>query len=253
MIRIFKIFGSVLGIGLFCLQACQESSETLTADQVVSEAIKAAGGAKYEASTTTFVFRDLSYRNSYYQGAFTLERLQYLDSTGTIKDVLDNNGFTRYINGKPVAIADSMAQKYTNSVNSVHYFARLPYGLQDLAVNKKLLGTDTINGTPYYELQITFEQEGGGVDFQDVFVYWFSTKDFSMDFLAYSYKTDGGGVRFRQAINQQVIGGITFSDYINYKPKSTEVVLSNLDSLWEQSALKEVSRIELTNIGVSPN
>lgn len=247
----FIPFVLIAFIGVF---SCDQKPKTkeVTAQLVVDQAIKKAGGEGYTNSTMRFDFRDHSYKNTYKGGAFSLERIKE-DSTGLTIDVLDNKGFRRLKNGKFEVVPDTMVVKYSNSVNSVHYFARLPYGLNDAAVKKKLIGTDTINDQPYYEVEVRFTQEGGGEDFQDIFVYWFHTQSFSLDYLAYSYETDGGGVRFRRAINQRAVSGISFADYINYKPKSTNVVLSDLDSMYTNGRLKEVSKIELKNIEVTIN
>lgn len=93
-----------------------------------------------------------------------------------------------------------MALKYYNSVNSVHYFAYLPQGLNDKAVQKELLGEVVLKGEPYYKVRVTFAQEGGGNDYEDVFIYWFHKQKFTMDYLAYEFHVDGGGMRFREAV-----------------------------------------------------
>ena len=246
IIKGFCLFVILLAVG------CAQSEPQLTAQQIVDNAISKAGGPAYTSSSMRFDFRELSYKNAYKQGRYSLERHRE-DSTGLTLDVIDNKGFRRLVNGKFVVVPDSMAIKYTNSVNSVHYFARLPYGLNDAAVAKKLIGTDTIKDKVYYEVEVRFAQEGGGVDYQDIFMYWINIQDFSLDYLAYSYETDGGGVRFREAYNKRVVSGITFSDYVNYKPPTRQVDLSNLDELFEQNKLKEVSRIELKNVQVTLN
>ena len=76
-----------------------------------------------------------------------------------------------------------MMVKYISSVNSVHYFAHLPYGLNDKAVNKKLVGDAEINGMPYYQLKVTFSQNGGGTDHHDEFLYWIHKENFTIDYL----------------------------------------------------------------------
>ena len=71
-----------------------------------------------------------------------------------------------------------------------------------------------------------------------------------MDYLAYSYETDGGGIRFRAAYNPREINGLRFQDYVNYKPQGLDVALKDLDYLYEQGSLIEVSKIELENVKV---
>ena len=163
---------------------------------------------------------------------------------------LTNDGFTREIDGREVDVPDSMAIKYSNSINSVIYFALLPYGLNDPAVNKRYLGDKNIKGKDYHKIQITFDQEGGGEDFEDIFVYWINVENYTIDYLAYKYSTDGGGMRFREALNERYIEGVRFADYINYKaPKSG--LPADSDDIFLNGKLKELSRIELEDIKVN--
>ena len=77
--------------------------------------------------------------------------------------------------------------KFSESVNSVHYFSILPYGLNDRAVQKKLLGEVKIKGDNYYKIEITFSKENGGVDYDDIFIYWIKKENFKIGFVAYKY------------------------------------------------------------------
>ena len=70
------------------------------------------------------------------------------------------------------------------------------------------------------------------------------------DYLAYLYYTDGGGLRFRKAYNPRKVNGILFQDYVNYKPREDSATISEIEALYKQNALEELSRIELTNITV---
>ncbi len=215
-----------------------------TASTVVDKAIEAYGGDAYKDAHFQYDFRDHHYTYHFDNGVYRYER--YNTKTKT-KDVMHNDGSERWVNGSLVDIDAKLAAKYASSVNSVHYFAFLPYFLNDGAVNKKLLGKVTIKGKDYFKVQVTFDQEGGGEDYDDIYVYWFDTKTYHLDYLAYSFHVNGGGVRFRSAYNQRVIGGITFQDYVNYKHGKNTLV-SDMDSLYESGDLTELSKIELTNI-----
>ena len=139
--------------------------------------------------------------------------------------------------------------KYSNSVNSVHYFALLPYGLNDPAVVKTYVGEESLGQKTYHKLEITFMQDGGGKDHDDVFIYWFDVDTYRLDYLAYKYYTDGGGMRFREAFNQRVINGIHLADYENYKPEQpTE--LEKMGQAFESGTLKLLSTIALENVSV---
>ena len=145
---------------------------------------------------------------------------------------------------------DSLAGPISEGVNSVHYFAQLPYGLNAPAVIKELLGETNIKEKPYYVIGVTFKQEGGGVDFDDKFVYWVHKETFTVDYLAYSYSTNGGGIRFREAYNPRVLGGIRFVYYNNYKPEGLTTPLKSLAPIFEANKLALLSKIELENISV---
>ena len=218
--------------------------------EIIDRTIEAAGGDLYANSEVRFDFRDMSYIGKRNGGLFTYERI-FEDSTGSYRDVLNNEGFIRYINGKLVDVIDTMAQKYTSSVNSVLYFALLPYGLNDAAVIKEYLGEASVKENLYDKVKITFQQDGGGEDYQDVFVYWINKENRYIDYMGYTYETDGGGKRFREAYNPSIINGIRFQDYINYKPTdddSTDII--DFDELFQSGGLEELSRIELKNIEV---
>uniref|UniRef100_UPI004047669A DUF6503 family protein n=1 Tax=Roseivirga sp. TaxID=1964215 RepID=UPI004047669A len=96
------------------------------------------------------------------------------DTAGrVIFDRMDNDGLIRKIDGDTAELTDERRAAFTRSVNSVIYFFRLPFGLNDPAVNKTFVGETEIKGKTYYEVKVTFAQEGGGEDFDDVFLYWF--------------------------------------------------------------------------------
>jgi hypothetical protein len=60
--------------------------------------------------------------------------------------------------------------------------------------------------------------------------------------------TDGGGTRFRKAINKRKIKGFLFQDYINYKSREKFANLDSLPVLFQQGELNELSLIENKNI-----
>lgn len=219
--------------------------------KIIDSAIAVAGGEKYLNSMIEFDFRDRHYVAKRKGGTFSYERVfaEPSDSTQRVHDFVTNDGFRREINSVEVIVPDSMKTKYAASVNSVLYFALLPYGLNDPSVRKKLLGEAILDNKEYFKVEITF-QEGGGEDYQDVFQYWINKNDFRVDFLSYSYAEDTGiGYRFRKAQNARVVNGILFQDYINYKPAGSET-LDQLEDLYKNNALVELSKIELQNISV---
>lgn len=230
--------------------ACKEKQKApLTAQEIVDKSIDDSGGILFEDHTVSFEFRDRTYVSENDKGKKVLKRIFQVDSV-TITDVKTGNDFQRHMNDSLVAVSDSLAGRYANSVNSVHYFARLPYGLNDAAVNKELLGKETIQGKEYYKIKVTFDQNGGGDDFDDVYVYWFDLKTFKPDYLAYSFHVNDGGQRFRKAYNERYVNGIRFVDYENYKPKDEDSDILKIGQLFNSGELELLSKIELTDIKV---
>jgi len=216
--------------------------------KIIDQAIQAAGGEAYLNAVISFDFRDRQYIANRNGGLFTYERI-----TGdSIRDVMSNESNFRELYGVKTDTPDSMMNKYASSLNSVIYFALLPYGLNDAAVNKKYLGETVLDSIPCYKVQISFNEEGGGEDHDDVFIYWINKENFQIAFLAYTFHVDGGGIRFRKAYNPRKINGILFLDYLNYKP-ATDVSLAELEALYVNNDLQLLSKIELKNISVTKN
>lgn len=232
--------------------ACkQQSTETSkTAQEIINLAIDNACNGNCDNSVISFDFRDKAYQAERLNGRYKYTRVTK-DSIATITDVLDNDGLKRYLNETEVTVEDSLVTIISDGVNSVFYFAQLPYGLNDPAVKKEKLADVLINDQPYYSVKITFNKEGGGTDFDDQFVYWIHKTNFTVDYLAYSYATNGGGIRFREAYNPRVIDGIRFVDYRNFKPMSNKSALETLPRLFENKGLTLLSTIETENVSVS--
>lgn len=236
--------------GLFLFVSCTRHDNDSKVQSIVDKAIRIACNGNCDKAIVDFTFRDRCYVRTRKGANYTYQRITS-DSSGVTIDIVSNTGFERYRNDTLLAIPDSMATKYSNSVNSVHYFSQLPYGLNDVAVNKELLGISEIKGKSYYKIQVTFSEENGGEDFEDIFIYWINKESFIVDYLAYSYKTSGGGIRFREAYNPRVIGGIRFVDYKNYEPLEPNADLYRIEMLFETKKLKLLSTIETEAIGVT--
>ncbi len=248
MKRLF--YTGIFAAGLLSFLSCGEAPEKpLHAEEVVARAIEEAGGDRYGKSHIEFEFRDRTYSSHWENGRQVLKRITTTDSA-VIVDTRKGEDFERTIGDSVVVVPDSMAGRYSRSVNSVHYFAYLPHGLDSRAVNKELLGIVELDGRSYYKVRVTFDKQGGGEDYQDIFVYWFDTETFRPGFLAYEYYTDGGGLRFRQGYNDRTVGGLKFLDYKNFKAEAP-VPVTELDSLFELGQLEELSVIELQNIRVN--
>ncbi|MEY3647754.1 MAG: hypothetical protein RLZ13_639 [Bacteroidota bacterium] len=229
--------------------SCDSRTE---AEKIVDAAIDAYGGALYETSAITFDFRGTHYSIFKSPTAFEYSR-EFTDSTGQVVDVLNNEGFTRKVNGVLIdTLTEERIGAFSRSVNSVAYFAFLPYGLNDAAAIKTYLGQTDVKGKKYNLIKVTFQAEGGGEHFEDEFLYWFGVDDSKMDYMAYSYHTDGGGVRMRDVRATREVGGIRFQDYNNLKAARKETPLDSMQVLYETGALVKLSEINLENIKTSP-
>ncbi|MEX2592493.1 MAG: DUF6503 family protein [Anditalea sp.] len=243
MNRIHLLF--FFGIGIIAL-GCKTASEE---QKIIDQAIEAHGGDAYEMAKISFDFRQMHYKILKTPFRFEFSR-EFEDSLGLVADVLNNEGFSRSIDGKEIAVTDERKKAYSNSVNAVAYFAYLPYGLNDAAVQKHWVRESEVEGNYYDVIKVTFSKEGGGEDFDDEFLYWINKDNGRMDYLAYSYHTDGGGVRFRKAINSRMVHGIRIQDYENYKPVDENTPLDEMEELYKNGELELLSEIEMKNIQV---
>lgn len=216
------------------------------ADLLLKKALTAHGGERYIQAEYVFVFRKKDYRFKNDGNNYRYESSTQKDGS-TIVDVLENGQFSRSIDGQLTRLTPKQIAAGTESLNSVIYFATLPAKLTDPAVNLEYAGPHIIKGQRYEALQVSFDEEGGGTDHDDNFRYWINEETGRIDYLAYDYTVNGGGVRFRSAYNPRVVNGILFQDYVNYKaPLGTD--LSELPMLYASGKLEELSRIETEDV-----
>lgn len=227
------------------------SCDSLTeAEKIVDKSLEAHGGKLYETAKIEFDFRNMHYSIFKNQNAFEYIR-EFTDSTGTVKDVLNNAGFVRTVNGVKIdTLPEERIGAFSRSVNSVAYFAFLPYGLNDEAAIKTYLGETDLKGEKYHLIKVTFAKNGGGDDFDDEFLYWIGAEDYFIDYMAYSYHTDGGGVRMREVSGVQEVGGIRFQNYLNLKPEDNNTPVEEMQALYSSGQLELLSEINLENIKV---
>lgn len=251
---------SIVVVSLVLLAACTRNVQTEQdaqtqkkpdpAQVILQQSIAAHGGIeRYDQLALAFEFRERTYKIFRKNGLFQYERI-FTDSTGRVRDVLTNDAFYREIGGKEVAVHDTMQAKYAGSIGSVVYFAMLPFPLNDPAVIPKYLGERSVKGRLHHQIGVTFRQEGGGPEFEDEFMYWIDAATGYMNYMAYLYYTDEGGIRFREAYNERTVGGIRMADYVNYQGDPDSMKLEELDRLFEAGKLTELSRICSENIRV---
>ena len=225
------------------------SSEYSKEKQIIEKSMQVYGWNQKEFSIV-FDFRDYKYKLTRKPNFFSYQR-SILREGVLIKDVMTSNTkLKRYLDEIPLKLSDSLKDIYSNSLNSVMYFFQLPRPLNDPAVIANYKGEKTISNKVYWALEVKFQEKDGGKDFQDEFRYWIDPKSGHIDYLAYSYLTEGGGTRFREAKNVRENNGFIFQDYTNFRPVKKFTSLDSLPILYERGKLILVSEIENKNIKV---
>ena len=241
---------SILAIAIFSIYSCGDKKEELTADQIIEKAVERHGGKKYDNMEVQFDFRDRHYRAKISKGEYVYERT-FKSDNGWVTDIWSNKKFKRMIDEKEIQLDREDLRTYRTATNSVIYFALLPFNLDDPVVNRQLMRSVEIKGEPYYKVEITFGERGGGAeDFESAYVYWIHKNNFTIDYLAYAFNVNGGGVRFREAYNAREIEGIRFQDYRNYTIDE-DYPAHELDYAFTTDKLRLISDIQLQNIEVS--
>lgn len=243
-------FVKLLLVGLLTtvLSVSCNKSPSVNAESLIDQSIAAHGMGHVFSKVITFNFRERSYSLQKDSSQSVYRRITIQKNDTIVDELKSSSGFTRFLNGNVVQVPDSMAQKYSASVNSVLYFVQIPLVLKDPAVNAEYLGITTIKDKNYHSLKVTFSEEDGGEDFQDEYRYWIDEATREVDYLAYSYHTDEGGIRFREAFGKQRTAGILFQDYRNYKPENNAISLDSLPKLFERKELLLLSTIENRDI-----
>ena len=245
-------FFVVLTSFIACAPAPEETGEISTPVQrVIDRAIQAHGMENFGNGSASFTFRDRHYEIERSNGTYAYTR-SFTDSLGRhTVDVLRNEGLQRFRGDSLIELSSKDSAAYASSVNSVQYFFSLPYGLNDPAVNASLLDSVHIEGAWYDRVRVTFDQAGGGTDFEDVYHYFFQRGSGELDYLAYTFEADGGGIRFRKAVNQQRLNGVLVQDYINYGLDGDDRDIDSIAARFGRGELPELSLIENRDVEVS--
>ncbi|TXC85200.1 DUF6503 family protein [Luteibaculum oceani] len=247
--RFLNIF--ILAIAVISCDA-PNTSKALSAEDIISKSYQFTGCDSLVEGRQSFTFRKKDFTITRTGGVYQYQRLSRDSSGNYLLDRLNNSGFKRWINDTLIPLDSASQNKLANQVNSVVYFAFLPLLLKDPAVRLKKLGSSEINGTNYHKIQVSFSEEDGGEDFEDVFLYFFDSQDFSLDYLAYQYYTGKGGIRFRKAINPRRINGVLVQDYENYKPRNLESThFYEIEKYFLNNDLELLSLIQLENVSIN--
>ena len=226
------------------------------AQAVVDRALAAHGAAFLDDADIAFGFRGARFEmENRTDGDWTIRRVVADPEQGEVEDALRADGVRRRVAGADVPLSPSEAAAAESGVNSVAYFAFLPYKLNDAAARKRLLAPATVAGRRYDVVEVTFDERGGGADWEDRFVYWFDAERHTLDYLAYAFSVNGGGTRFREAVNPREAGGVRVQDYRNYTADSTGAPFQRLErypELLGTDRLQLLSTVALDSVRITP-
>ena len=265
MVYKFRVKGLLSLAALFLLNglvsSCEEQSikstisedntviEIDSAEWVITNSIQYHGG-NFENKVVEFDFRDTHYKANFLDKDNYMTRTSFMGDS-TIVDSTSGEKALRRINATDVQLSEKKSKGISNSINSVFYFALLPSKLIDPAVITDYKGIVRTEMGNFHQVAVQFKQEDGGEDFQDKFFYWFNAETFQLSYLAYSYETSGGGIRFRSVEKQQKLdNGFVFQDYVNFKTDSLATNLQDLLPLLLGNGIVELSTIRLENLVV---
>lgn len=244
----FICFAFLSGICLACTNAEESRSSAKKvidekAKTIVDQCIEVHGGRHYQAFDVSFDFRKFKVHLKQTGAQFSYERSMTDSLNNVYHDSLTNNAFVRKLNGKPLELSQKDTDKYREGVNSIAYFVLLPYKLSEPAVNLKYVGETTLENQKYDKIKVTFDQEGGGKDYEDEFCYWINQSTHTLDYLSYA----NGGPRLRKATKRQTVGGIVFQDYENYEILDKTISTTDYDKAFLEGKSKLLSKIEQSN------
>ncbi len=153
--------------------------------------------------------------------------------------------------GEEKAVAAGAEQKFRDWAMARVYFCFLPFRLNDPSVLKQDLGLVGWNGRRLHKVKVTF-RAGTSTDAGDQYMYWFDPETARLEYLAYSYDDNSGGLRFRRAVRHRRIGGLLFFDQENYGADGPGLSVDAIDPAYVRDAMRHVSTVRLEGIRVRP-
>ncbi|RMD49592.1 MAG: hypothetical protein D6830_04545 [Ignavibacteria bacterium] len=243
-----QINKSIIFLLVILFTAC---ANNISEKELLKNIMVAHGADKMKSAKIDFDFRGKHYSVTRKNNRFEFTKT-YGDSSGNlIFEKLNNAGYHYLKNNIEINLTEEEKRLRANSLNSVIYFFSVPYVLNDKAVKSKIIGHENVKGIDYFKLEITFNQKGGGEDFQDRYVYWINKNNYFIDYYAYYYHVNGGGSRFRVKTNRRNIKGVIFSDDLNYKSEKIHENIEDFAMEYERDKLEKVSEIKYENIEVN--
>ena len=221
---------------------------------IVARAIEHHGGELYRASETEL---DVCSKSGCFHVVARVDgdRFAYTVS-GKVREVRrevrwSNDALEVRENGTPVAVEPEREQRYRDWAMARVYFCFLPYRLDDPSVIQHELGLVDWEGRRLHRVKVTFEP-GTSTDAGDEYMYWFDPETARLEYFAYSYDDDGGGLRFRRAFDHRRVGGLLVFDQDNYGVEGPGLSVDAIDPAYVKSRMRHISTVRLEQISVEP-
>lgn len=223
--------------------------------EIVDRAIAHHGGETYRAITTEL---DVCSKS----GCFHVlsradgDRFDYTVSgraAGASRAVSSSGGeLSVHLDGVAANLPADQQQRYRDWAMARIYFCFLPYRLNDPGVYKQDLGLVSWDNRRLHRVKVTFEP-GSSTDASDEYMYWFDPETGRLEYFAYTYDDNGGGLRFRRAVGHRRIGGILFFDQENLGVEGPDLSVDAIDEAYVRGTLRSISTVRLENIEVQPS
>ncbi len=152
--------------------------------------------------------------------------------------------------GRPEPVTADKEQSFRDWAMARVYFCFLPFRLNDLSVMKQDLGPVDWDGRRLHKVKVTF-QTGTSTDAGDQYMYWFDPETARLEYFAYSYDDNGGGLRFRRAVRHRRIGGLLFFDQENLGADGPGLSVDAIDAAYVRDSMRHVSTVRLEKIQVT--
>ncbi len=241
-------------LALFPFAAIGEGAELQSRVAIVDRAIEHHGGEIYRHSETEL---DLCSKSGCFQVTANLDgdRWAYTvsgKSGGSQLRVLSADDRLKVQrDGAEEAVTADKEQRFRDWAMARVYFCFLPFRLNDPSVLKQSLGLVGWNGRRLHKVKVTF-RAGTSTDAGDQYMYWFDPETARLEYLAYSYDDNSGGLSFRRAVRHRRIGGLLFFDQENYGPDGPGLSVDAIDPAYVRDAMRHVSTVRLEGIRVRP-
>uniref|UniRef100_UPI003784E557 hypothetical protein n=1 Tax=Daejeonella sp. TaxID=2805397 RepID=UPI003784E557 len=103
---------------LFIFSSCLNSPNP---QKIVDKSIAYYRMDKLKNASLEFTFRNIKFKVMQNEGQFRYERT-FVDSSGIFHDIIDNEGFKRFLNEKELKLDSLDLAKHSQSLNAMVYF-----------------------------------------------------------------------------------------------------------------------------------